>query len=794
MASLKQWNLLKTLKNVENRMCVDCNLPLTKNDSFASSFGTLLCSACSRIHQALFSQNGTWVKSVLNDEWSDADIETVIGCNRDFGGNIGYNEIYEKYIPHGWTKPNATDSLTKDREFWIRCKYTAKAFMVPHRIGYDMNLNAHAADSYIVPKNDVNADGVLPSRIADFFIVIGAHAEEAKKMKDADSVNDFAGLRSFDLKPQVQCTYPNPNAYPDMQIPDMLGEFVYAQGIKMSAVEKQPKFYTFVLTDVTGAKLYGCALHIYELMEPSELTDELGISMDMLNTLVEHGEMQCNETRPNSRNTGTVYPVLYAPRALVVLSHYSFFHLFKQFLSAIYRLSLSSLPLPIERYIINFISEMPLPPQGVTEVNFVMPTQTLQVTRPRRNQLPMVDISFRPLFTALSVDNIISVFTALCCEYPVCIVSNNTSLLTPICEALLSFLFPFTWQGAYIPILPDTMTEILDAPVPYLIGMQRDYFDKYEMHMVKNRPPGSIFVDIDKDVVHVGTVDDLFGDECSEEEPMLLNIEKPNAKLLTKLRDGLMKYGGCIYHKPSEKYHNILQSCGVAFPYNEHLIPLKVDGHYNGPNVITSKGNKGSTANAVTSNVNSSGSQEFCTKAVSGNDSMAHNNVSKNSDAQYSKFMSDPWYNNPTGGENEIDNFCAQEIRFAFLRFFVALLLDYHDYFSYEGIDGGGTSGTFVLPESVNNSSPSRDSDVSSVVASDDGMISVRRSDSLSSLDSTASVNKRKSALGALFRGKDTVGGTEDPAAMAAVHGIPPVFATEKFVQNHPNDLFLKNM
>ena len=100
----------------------------------------------------------------------------------------------------------------------------------------------------------------------------------------------------------------------------------------------------------------------------------------------------------------------------------------------------------------------------------------------------MVDFSYRLLFMLLSADNLLTVFAALCSEFPVCIISENVAVLTPVCEALLSLLFPFTWQGAYIPVLPDHMTEILDAPVPYLIGLRRDYFDEKQMGNPCNRP------------------------------------------------------------------------------------------------------------------------------------------------------------------------------------------------------------------------------------------------------------------------------------------------------------------
>ena len=55
-------------------------------------------------------------------------------------------------------------------------------------------------------------------------------------------------------------------------------------------------------------------------------------------------------------------------KALVLVSHYPFFNLYRLFLSQLYRVSLSDPPLPIERYVANFCSEVPLPPRGQVEV------------------------------------------------------------------------------------------------------------------------------------------------------------------------------------------------------------------------------------------------------------------------------------------------------------------------------------------------------------------------------------------------------------------------------------------
>lgn len=43
-----------------------------------------------------------------------------------------------------------------------------------------------------------------------------------------------------------------------------------------------------------------------------------------------------------------------------------------------------------------------------------------------------------------------------------------------VAEGITSLLFPFTWQHVYVPILPASMLHFLDAPVPFIMGLQAD--------------------------------------------------------------------------------------------------------------------------------------------------------------------------------------------------------------------------------------------------------------------------------------------------------------------------------
>ena len=65
----------------------------------------------------------------------------------------------------------------------------------------------------------------------------------------------------------------------------------------------------------------------------------------------------------------------------------------------------------------------------------------------------------------------IDIFLALLLEKKILLISKYKALLTHASVALISFLFPLCWKHVLIPILPKNMTDVLDAPVPFLIGI-----------------------------------------------------------------------------------------------------------------------------------------------------------------------------------------------------------------------------------------------------------------------------------------------------------------------------------
>lgn len=303
-----------------------------------------------------------------------------------------------------------------------------------------------------------------------------------------------------------------------------------------------------------------------------------------------NGKMKTSASTPTLRRSGAATSVMnnsdviFLPRCLVILSHHPFFDIYRKFLLQIYRITLVEAPLPIERFIANFVREVPLPPPGKIQVKcgFTL-DDTWLIERPPENQLPLVNFSYQPLFTTLSITNILVIMGCLLQEHRIALLSKYHSLLGPTAEALLSLLFPFHWQGMYLPIMPYSMLDILDAPVPYLVGLNSKYF--YDVP-IERRPMGVIFVDLDNDIVYLG-----HDDRSTISSPIPRQPPSFPEKQISKLKTKLIEYGSSVYILPENRVfgktmsgdnHDISSSTTplTATERRESFLYLSLESHH----------------------------------------------------------------------------------------------------------------------------------------------------------------------------------------------------------------------
>uniref|UniRef100_A0A7S0H9U9 UDENN domain-containing protein n=1 Tax=Amorphochlora amoebiformis TaxID=1561963 RepID=A0A7S0H9U9_9EUKA len=132
----------------------------------------------------------------------------------------------------------------------------------------------------------------------------------------------------------------------------------------------------------------------------------------------------------------------------------------------------------MERYIVNLARETPLPPQGCLIIEYKIGQKAIRFSRPPPNRpTDFPPFPFVELFRILKPETAVSALTALLLEYRVVLVSTPSTNLTLVSELLLQLMYPFKYEHVYIPLLPKTLIEFLAAPMPFLIGIPRDFLD-----------------------------------------------------------------------------------------------------------------------------------------------------------------------------------------------------------------------------------------------------------------------------------------------------------------------------
>ena len=728
--------ILKQIRKVGNRTCADCSNPLIAQDTYCSQQHLVyICKTCAMVHNEHVRESNLVLALAPEALWDSATLHQIqLTCN------ASRNSILERWIPVGWSKPRP-DSPIDDKSSWIKAKYVGHLFLwatfnnpalfaapdaEPGGRSRSGSRNNHAGicdrgpsvsvqvgrEQYTVPQAES-----LPTRLVDFFCIIGPQSPHA----DAPSTLPLpSACEDVPLIPVVQQSCPEA-AYSDgTLLPPLIGDFVFPLGIRLSSEERPPQLMTFVLTDISRVKLFCTALIFHELVDPEDLTSLLG-------------------TEASSQ-----FPVVYSPRAIAFLGHFGFFHAHALVLKELYRASLSGSPLPLERYVANFCLETPLPPRGRVEVVVSLPSKTLVLARAPSNRLPPVDFSFRPLFACLSLHHVLVAFKVLASEFSICFVSDNVSLLTPVQEALLSLLFPLVWQGCFIPVLPSSMIELLEAPVPFCVGVPRGAMPT----RLDRHPLSVLIVDLDKDIITVGGKE--VGDLCNVgSSPVVLEREEgpggvgayagngngshvsssspssaplspstvaelleavpedsrelcrvllePFPRQVQKLTEKLREFGAGVY-KGSNAYVQLqLSQSNLAFPQNEHLIPITewtldsghavaVAGATAGDGTSVGSGGGALGLAAKTSGGGHAGgalrrrSQAVASAATQSQTPICCSFVAavagrsaRSSQLEEAADLFDPANNCSSDGSGKFD---AREIRGAFLRFFVSLFLE----------------------------------------------------------------------------------------------------------------------
>uniref|UniRef100_A0AAY4AZX3 DENN domain-containing protein 5B n=1 Tax=Denticeps clupeoides TaxID=299321 RepID=A0AAY4AZX3_9TELE len=287
---------------------------------------------------------------------------------------------------------------------------------------------------------------------------------------------------------------------------------------------RDPWFHSFLITREDGSRTYGFVLTFYEEVTSPQICSAMQTLQQMHHA--EHGRGSCGDC------AGTLYDAsrdtLYVSKALCLITPMPFMHACRRFLTQLHRAIASpqAPPLPLESYIHNVLYEVPHPPPG-RSLKFHGVYEPIVCQRPGPGELPLADFPLGEAFCLLGVENLVQVFTCVLLEMQVLLFSQDYQRLMVVAEGITTLLFPFQWQHVYVPILPASLLHFLDAPVPYLMGLQsKEGTDRSKLELPQEA--NLCFVDIDHHCV-----------ELPEDFPQFPN----KTELIQELTDVLRSFG-----------------------------------------------------------------------------------------------------------------------------------------------------------------------------------------------------------------------------------------------------------
>uniref|UniRef100_A0AAR2L8F8 UDENN domain-containing protein n=1 Tax=Pygocentrus nattereri TaxID=42514 RepID=A0AAR2L8F8_PYGNA len=384
--------------------------------------------------------------------------------------------------------------------------------------------------------------GSAPHRFAHYFIICGLDNEtglepdalaalyqwlEADRQgREPENFDQSPLKRTF--KSKVLAHYPeNIECNPFDQ--DAVNMLCMPKGLSFCTQRDSlaPRFHSFLITREDGSRIYGFVHTFYEEVTSTQIRS----AMQTLHQM-HHAEQHTSPNNFQGGCSGSGYDAerdtLYVSKAICLITPMPFMHACRRFLSQLHRAVVSHQPppLPLESYVYNVLYEVPLPPPG-RSLKFHGVYEPILCQRPGPNELPLADFPLGEAFQLLGAENLVQLFTCILLEMQVLLYSQDYQRLMVVAEGITTLLFPFQWQHVYVPILPASLLHFLDAPVPYLMGLQsKEGTDRSKLELPQEA--NLCFVDIDNHCI-----------ELPEDFPQFPN----KAEFIQELSEVLLHYG-----------------------------------------------------------------------------------------------------------------------------------------------------------------------------------------------------------------------------------------------------------
>lgn len=149
------------------------------------------------------------------------------------------------------------------------------------------------------------------------------------------------------------------------------------------------------------------------------------------------------------------------------------------------------------------LCELPILPMPKMKYNFQFCSSVASIKFTELEQIEEIDMdvvvlnSFTPIM-------LVKAWEALVTERRIVVTTSNPALLLPACEFLRKIITPFCFVGTYIPFIPSSGIEALEAPGNFIIGVDTNALKSTQVSL-----NGIVILDLDRrTIIHTPTTHD----------------------------------------------------------------------------------------------------------------------------------------------------------------------------------------------------------------------------------------------------------------------------------------------
>jgi len=156
--------------------------------------------------------------------------------------------------------------------------------------------------------------------------------------------------------------------------------------------------------------------------------------------------------------------------------------MFRQVLQQVHALRLMFAPIARIESLLSDLYHRSLPSPGETLMLKQTPVGTEHAARayryiwPAEGEVPMGDaLATIYIFQQLKPRSFTLLLSAMLCEHRICFISSEMDKLFACTHAAVGLLYPFSWQHAFIPVLPASLLSYASTPSPIIFGIRRQH-------------------------------------------------------------------------------------------------------------------------------------------------------------------------------------------------------------------------------------------------------------------------------------------------------------------------------